>query len=64
MPNTKEQLKVLIDELVMLGEDQESLLIWVDMFDALDVAEQKALFVNLEREKETLAKLVEDKENS
>ncbi len=57
MLNTKEQLKALIDELVALGEDQESLLIWVDMFDALDMAEQKSLFVNLEREKEELESL-------
>ena len=57
MTFTKEHLNKLIQELVLLGEDEESLLIWVDMFDAMEESEQQALFKNLEEEKKMLSEL-------
>lgn len=58
MSNTKQNLNSLIDELVVLGEDRESLSLWNDIFDILEESEQIELITNLEKEREQLAHLI------
>lgn len=58
MSNTKQNLNILIDELVVLGEDKESLFLWKDIFDILEESEQIELIVNLEKERDQLTGLM------
>lgn len=47
---TKEYLEKLVSDLIGLGEDQEELSIWVDLYDAMNDMEKTKLIKNLEKE--------------
>ena len=57
MPNSKEQLRAVITELVTLGENQDSLFLWFDLYDIFDEREQAALLANLQKERDDLRAL-------
>ena len=59
MPNAKEELDILIADLVKLGEDPVSLSHWTHLFAILEPAEQVALLENLQKERTELLELAE-----
>ncbi len=50
----KEKLKIIIDKLLEYGEDKDELMMWYELFDALDDRTQNGLIHNLEQELEAL----------
>ena len=57
MSNNQEKLNALIEELTTLGEDRESLSLWIDLFGTLDEPQRGALLENLEKERGELLKI-------
>lgn len=54
---SKEYLEKLVAELVTLGENQEELSMWIELYDTLSEEERKKIILNLEKESKDLRSL-------
>jgi hypothetical protein len=52
----KEQLEIIIADLIKKGEDADDLIFWLNIFDKLTPEEQEKIFNLLKREQEALSK--------